>query len=95
MNQDVKDSRLHAAQTRALKRELARLRQERRDRRDDRGRLDRVLELHHLRHMAMARMSSAEARRFQRLHERLADTVGAQAEFVGRVSRAVGPRWAG
>ena len=89
MDQDVKDSRLHAAQTMALKRELARLQQERRAYRGKCRRLDRMLEAYHQRHMALARLSADEAQRFQRLHERLADTVGAQAEFVGRVSRVV------
>lgn len=87
MDDDVQDSRPYPAQERALKQELARLQQERRTHRLNRGRLDRVLEGYQQRHMAMARLSAAEVQRFHHLHERLADTVRAQAELVGRLTR--------
>jgi flagellar biosynthesis chaperone FliJ len=80
--------KVYAEQKKSLTQELARLDRERQlqAQADD---LRAMLESYRAQHRARATLSAGEALRFRRFYERMTDAVGAQEEFVNRLSLAV------
>lgn len=81
--------RVFAEQEKALTQELTRLNQERHQQQVQAQELQQMLEEYRQQHCARTTLSAAEALRFQRFYQRMTDAVGAQEEFVSRLSLAV------
>lgn len=81
--------KIYVEQEKALTEELARLDRERQEQQAQADELQRMLEDYRRDHCARATLTAAEALRFQRFYQRMTDAVGAQEEFVNRLSLAV------
>jgi flagellar export protein FliJ len=81
--------KVYAEQEKALTEQLARLNREREEQQAQADDLHQMLEGYRQQHSSRAVLSAAEALRFHRFYQRMTDAVGAQEEFVNRLSLAV------